>query len=579
MRKNGDKNQVITKPRPRGANKSGTTPEKKSGLQALTDTLRLPDEIQSSARDYLLPLVQQQTQALIELLWPYLDLIGATVHQAWKALQELAKAGTVPSVSPPTELYIPDRVWRCILESAGRTLRQQADRKGIFELLLPALTPEAMTNEQALQKAVFDLAEHIKGTGSYEKVGYLLNVAEQTLRFYLKHERLPLDYYELQPCPVLKNPFLTLAADDGRAKGQVYQMEVQEQRLRFRLKYPLIAEPRCKKDWTWTSDGWLKVPPLLAERFKQNAKTLAPNLRIMEGRHGQPLAVLDFITANAVQPLVGAGNFLAFDWGVRRLATIVILDKEGQQLTPPIFLNTDGFNRNQAHLRTQIDYLKAKRDRLPSDHYDRSFYQAEIDHCWRKYEARNDLLAHFTSNLVLCLAMIYDCDVIAGEWLKTLKARQHKSGPGKAGRWRNWRINTTIREAIAAKIRYKAGLVGKRFVTVWPRGTSHECPRCGERGITCKSPDDRASIRWGAWFICKSCGYNADRDYIAAVNIGRRAVWKQQEVIRPASYIGVCGAALLFPSQAADRFVRKLITTLKGLSQVTHLRPQYVLLC
>jgi transposase len=175
--------------------------------------------------------------------------------------------------------------------------------------------------------------------------------------------------------------------------------------------------------------------------------------------------------------------------------------------------------------------------------------------------------------------MIYDCDVIAGEWLKTLKARKNKSGPGKAGRWRNWSINTTIRETIAAKIRYKAGLVGKRFMTVWPRGTSHECPRCGERGITCKSPEDRASIRWGAWFVCKSCGYNADRDYIAAVNIGRRAVWKEQEVIRPASYIGVCGAALLFPSQAADRFVRKLITTLKGLSQVTHVRPNYVLLC
>jgi transposase len=345
------------------------------------------------------------------------------------------------------------------------------------------------------------------------------------------------------------------------------------------LKYPLTPEPKKKQDWKWTQDVWLPIPPVLVERFKQNAQALAPNLRLMDSRQGQSLAVLDFITANEVQPVVGTGNFLAFDWGVRRLATIVILDQHGQQLTPPLFLNTAGFNRHQANLRTQIDYLKAKRDKLPAGHPDRTFYQTEIDHCWRKYGARNDLLAHFTSNLVLCLAMIYDCDVIAGEWLKTLKARKNKRQNKKADRWRRWSINTTIRETIATKIRYKAGLVGKHFVTVWPRGTSHECPHCGERGITCKSPEDRVSIRWGAWFVCKACGYNADRDYIAAVNIGRRAVWKEQEVIRPASYIGACGAALLFPSQAADRFVRKLVTTLKGLSQVTHIRPDYILLC
>jgi transposase len=254
------------------------------------------------------------------------------------------------------------------------------------------------------------------------------------------------------------------------------------------------------------------------------------------------------------------------------------LDGEGNQLTPPIFLNTGGLEGKQTRLRTQIDHLKAKRDKLPKDQPDRAKIQAEINHCWRKYEARNKTIAHFASTVIICLAVLYECDTIAGEWLKTLKVKKEKNGRGKKARFRNWRISTTVREAMATKVAYKAQLLGKKHLTVWPRGTSHECPRCGEPGITTRSPEHTTSIRWGEWFRCKKCGFNGDRDYVAAVNIGRRGLWEKQKIIKPASYSGA-GAALLFPSRLGGKFARKLSTTLSGLSQVVQLRPKYVLLC
>jgi transposase len=153
--------------------------------------------------------------------------------------------------------------------------------------------------------------------------------------------------------------------------------------------------------------------------------------------------------------------------------------------------------------------------------------QAEIDGCWRKYNATNEALAHFASNLLLLFALLFDCDLIAGEWLKTLKARKKK---GHRSRTLNWKVNTTIRETIWDKLEYKVKRVSIATKRVWPGGSSHECPRCGEAGVTCRSPEHRDEVsRYGHWFFCldPGCGYNADRDYVASLNVGRRALTEE----------------------------------------------------
>ena len=107
--------------------------------------------------------------------------------------------------------------------------------------------------------------------------------------------------------------------------------------------------------------------------------------------------------------------------------------------------------------------------------------------------------------------------------LKTLKSTGR--GKGVRGRWRNYRNNSTIRGEIWRLLRYKCHLIGLRFHTEQPRGTSHTCPRCGHPAKTYREPSDRkAAVKWGRWMYCDDCQYHGDRDYCASVNVARLGV-------------------------------------------------------
>jgi len=64
-------------------------------------------------------------------------------------------------------------------------------------------------------------------------------------------------------------------------------------------------------------------------------------------------------------------------------------------------------------------------------------------------------------------------------------------------------------------IEYKARLAGVPVVLVDPRNTSRTCPACGHI--------DKRNRPSQSKFSCTSCGYAGFADYIAAVNISRRA--------------------------------------------------------
>jgi transposase len=309
--------------------------------------------------------------------------------------------------------------------------------------------------------------------------------------------------------------------------------------------------------------------------------------------------VLDFIVEDASPQAHPTGqNILAFDWGVRRLLTFVILNREGEQVAPPTFVDIGSLAGKQARLRRQIDDLKAKKAKLRKR--DRARVQAEIDACWRKYNATNEALAHFAANLLLIYALIWGCDTIAGEWLKTLKAKKKKHHHFKKVRTLNWKVNTTVRQLIWTKLEYKTPRYHLKTQQVWPRGSSHECPRCGGPGVTCKSPEHRDKILpYGHWFYClnPACGFNADRDYVASLNLGRRVLVedypsseKTDVVCQPVSYTGT-GAALPFPppdgneklipapllkGQVCLGMLHRLRTTLTGLNQAIAVNPLWL---
>lgn len=146
----------------------------------------------------------------------------------------------------------------------------------------------------------------------------------------------------------------------------------------------------------------------------------------------------------------------------------------------------------------------------------------EIARCWRKYQARNNDLAHVAATILLVLSTAFDCELIAGESLKSMKSAGR--GRGAKRRWRNWRNNSQVRGELWRILRYKCFLAGVRLEWQQPRGTSHTCPRCGESANTSASPEHRSKINdWGAWLCCSNpvCLWNGSRDYAASLNIAR----------------------------------------------------------
>jgi putative transposase len=503
--------------------------------QALSYPLRLPDEVQADALR-LLDTSREVINLVVTALWDRLDEFATRTNTyAYKQVEEMTAAPLVHG----------HRQWRCEAEQAGRILRGQAERKQQFALLLPLLsqgmiqprteTKRAGKNRQAIKQALTDLRERNSDGGNAVELQSLI---EQACNFYLQNGCFPATYEEMQPIPVLKAGILPYAGDDGPELGQTYRMRdnLDQKTLTVALRTP-------DEQGTWTRNWREKtiqmfLPDIVVARAK-TGKPLAPSLREIVEADGTRYAVLDFIVEVEVErpaTFEEIKTVLGFDGGVRVLVTASVVDLDGNQVGRPFFLDTGPFDGRQARLRRQIDQLKAKvaslekqRDRFPAGDPRRQpseealpILRCEISRCWRKYEARNNDLAHLAANILLVLATAFDCQLIAGESLKSMKSAGR--GRGAKGRWRNWRNNSQVRGELWRVLRYKCHLAGVRLEWQQPRRTSHVCPRCGNPANTYTSPKHRAQINdWGAWLCCSnpSCLWNGSRDYAAAVNIAR----------------------------------------------------------
>jgi putative transposase len=499
--------------------------------QTLSYPIRLPDAAQADALR-LLDVSREVINATVVALWPRLDAFG-TRDTTYAYKQVIALIG---SCDPHG-----DRQWRCEAEQAGRILRGQAARKKQFALILPVLSQgmlepktekkPAGKNRKAIKAALADLREENADGGSAVE---LQSLVEQCCNFYLKNGCFPACYEEMQAIPVLSVGMLPYAADDGGEKGQAYRLRLD---LAGRCCYFTFRAPDEGGAW---AAGWrepqilLPLPDAVVEQLHAGS-ALAPTLREIGQPDGTRYAVLDFILEVPLPEPVECKQVqrvLGWDWGIRTLVTATVLDLSGNRLAPPLFLDSGGFDGRQAHTRRHIDRLKSKVAKLEA-HSSRfavgdkrrepserklAVLRREIARCWRKYEARNNDLAHLAANILILLASVWEAELIAGESLKSLKSTGH--GRDARGRWVRWRNNSQIRGALWRCLRYKCHLAGIRLVWQYPAGTTHTCPRCGKPAQTYTSPAPGSpSSRSGAWLRCRECGWNGARDYAAAINI------------------------------------------------------------
>jgi putative transposase len=572
--------------------------------QTLSFPIRLPDAMQAEA----LRLLDASTLAINHIitdLWPQLDLfVAARTGPAWKQVEKhlLRRSGHG------------NRQERNEMEQAGRILRAQATRKQVFQSVVPLLSEGLIRPAQGKRPARKDhrrINEQVRALrAQLQEAGEeadafmaMTNVIEQACNRYLQTEAFPTTYEELQPPPILSVGQLTFAGDDGMTAGQTYRARIEvshfceistRQEQRRASLWLKLRSPDEQGTWAW--GAWSEAIPLPATvcfYLLQGATTQAPTLRAIRGDDGSRVAVLDVmleVPATYVSPLEQERRVLGFDWGVRSLITVSILEKPGdgqepsRQVSRPMFLETGGIDGRQARLRREIDRLKACKQlitravkasqeqqtpppaHLPGWQQQVNEYDARIKQCWKKYERRNRELAHLASNLLILLALLSGCKLICGENLSTLKTIGR--GRGVRGRFRNWRNNSTVRGELWRVLSYKCYVAGIRARQVEPRGTTHTCPHCHAPARTFASPstaDRQKASEWGPWLCCENpaCGWNGARDYAASLNIaalgmaflmtfcetGKYVGFRMTEPsVKPCSYSGQ-GAMLLSPSQ------------------------------
>ncbi|MGH2479067.1 MAG: zinc ribbon domain-containing protein, partial [Ktedonobacteraceae bacterium] len=351
--------------------------------QTLSFPLRLPETMQAEALR-LLDASCMAINTIILGLWPQLDLFATDrTGPAWKQVEK--HLGTRSGHGSRQE--------RNEMEQAGRILRAQATRKQIFQNSVPLLTDGLIrpsTEKRPARKDHREISERVRALrAKVQDAGEdadaflaMTNVLEQACNAYLRNEAFPTSYEQLQPAPVLTVGQLTFAGDDGMEKGQTYRARIEratycdvstrQEHLRADLLLRLRAPDSAGK-WTW--GAWstqIPLPKGVCAYLEQGATTQAPTLREMRGQDGRRIAVLDVILevpAKYVTPLEQERRVLGWDWGVRSLITVSLLEKPDvsdepyQQVSRPLFLDSGGIDGRQARLRREIDRLKACKQR------------------------------------------------------------------------------------------------------------------------------------------------------------------------------------------------------------------------
>jgi putative transposase len=152
----------------------------------------------------------------------------------------------------------------------------------------------------------------------------------------------------------------------------------------------------------------------------------------------------------------------------------------------------------------------------------------------------------------------------------TKSARGTKENPGS-----NIKAKSGLNRAILDQgwgmfkqmLKYKLEYLGGILVTVPPRNTSLTCPTCGN-----VSKDNRESQ---AVFVCKSCGFSHNADWVGAENVRQRAL-KQLGLVDTSIYPAVghaveaCGGkGQKFPCEAGtSRKERSSTAPLVGISSL-----------
>ena len=246
-----------------------------------------------------------------------------------------------------------------------------------------------------------------------------------------------------------------------------------------------------------TLDGRIEVPILIAEYHRG----------MLMGRRvrGQADLILDnnifylmLVIELPDKPLFDAEKYIGVDMGIVNIA----VDSTGETFSGS---KVNNLRKRNARLRKKLQAKGTKSAK-------------------RLLKKRSKKERHFATDTNHCIAkkIVEKAKAlgqgIALEDLTNIRTRTEKT----VKKQQRYRHSSWSFYQLRQFIEYKAILRGVPVVLVDPRNTSRQCPVCGHtEKANRKSRDD---------FECKVCGYADRADYVASVNISRRAVVNQPNV-------------------------------------------------
>jgi putative transposase len=244
-------------------------------------------------------------------------------------------------------------------------------------------------------------------------------------------------------------------------------------------------------EWNWTFGltllpGRIKLATALGDRQRSLLKGRKPTAATLVKRQDGGYYLHVQLTDTAPEPIV-TGEYLGVDVGIAKIATDSSNPK-GHAGEPVEKVRK---KHNLQRKRLQRKGTKGAKKKLRRLAGKEARFRRHENHC--------------ISKTIVETAKRTGCG-IAHEDLKGIRGRIRARGGDARNRLSGWSFHQLF-----SFLAYKATDAGIPVVQVDPRNTSRACSRCGH----C----EKANRKTQAEFLCLHCGFSADADWNAALNI------------------------------------------------------------
>ena len=303
----------------------------------------------------------------------------------------------------------------------------------------------------------------------------------------------------LKEAPV--HPLQQSLKDLERAYANFFAKRADVPRFKKKGRHDSFRYPDPKQIRLDQGNRRIHLPKLGWLRFRKSREVLGTVKNVTVSQSGGRWFI-SIQTAREVEVPVPQGGAVGIDLGVTRFATL----SDGRYLEP-----LDSFKRHQEALRKAQQSLSRK---------------SKFSNNWKKAKARvqrlqvrianirRDFLHKASATISQNHALVVLEDLQVRNMSRSAKGSIEQ--PGQNVRAKSG-LNRSILDqgwyAFRRQLDYKLAWKGAHLVVVPPRNTSRTCPECGHAAAENRRSQSR--------FACVECGFVANADHVAAINVLR----------------------------------------------------------